>query len=121
MKRLCLALLMVLLLVGIQAHGDDQELPLIVVRCTWNPPVPGSGSTPVRYKIEIKKTHFPNEEAITRFCDHQGGPTDTQEYFFDGVIGGTLYQMRVQGIDEQGRPGLWSEWSEPEDWNHPVQ
>ncbi len=64
---------------------------------------PGSGPPPEKYEVEIRKGGMYSKDITYR-------ETATTEITFD-VDWLTPYDVRVRGVDAEGRRGPWSKWS----------
>lgn len=91
------------------------------VRCLWMPPLPGSGSPPAHYVLEIRIPEDPQERRWEFQVEHVGGLDEhlEQSFLFEDAEHGLRYQARVRAVDAQGRAGPWSAWNDPEDWDAP--
>jgi hypothetical protein len=89
------------------------------VRCLWMPPLPGSGSPPVAYILEIMIPEDPEERRWEFQVEHVGGLDEhlEQSFVFEEAEHGLRYQARVRAVDAQGRTGPWSDWNEPGFWD----
>jgi hypothetical protein len=120
MKRLVIALVLVMLaLFAAQLKGDSPELE-IQVRCTWWPPE--TGSLPVHYELQVRIVEDPQGREYVYEVPHvgQAGEHLEQSRIIDAYYG-LVYQARVRAVDAQGRAGPWSAWNEPQDWTAPVE
>jgi hypothetical protein len=110
MVRLILALSIFFLgSLAAEVVGGLQE-PLRV-RCSWWPPE--TGSTPVAYNLQIQDPRSNSDFDTTYVVPHQGGADRVlQEFtFLDGDFW-EHYRGRVQAMDDRGRLGPWSPWSD---------
>lgn len=84
-----------------EKNADHDPQPMTF---EWDPPV--GGSAVVLYEVEIRESRPTTEATVVRRT------TDTNRVTFD-VRWLYLYEVRVRGVDAEGRKGPWSEWSDP--------
>lgn len=98
-----------ILLAGGAGNGIADEA--LRVRCRWWPPL--TGSTPVRYYLQIQATRPAGSFDSTYVVLHRGGQERVeQEFFLEDVRYWVYYHARVQAEDALGRRGPWSMWSQ---------
>ena len=80
----------------VNAQPGESESWLFI----WDPPTPGS--TPQHYVVQVRV----DGDAIQTQVTSNDTPAVTFEVFF-----GRDYEVRVAGVDAQGRQGPYSDWS----------
>jgi hypothetical protein len=83
--------------------GGDKSLPQDPADMTFTWTAPTSGTAPVRYDVEIRVGGPESDQIQT-----QSVTTNEVTFPVDWV---TMYEVRVRGVDGQGRTGPWSVWS----------
>jgi hypothetical protein len=83
--------------------GADKSVPSDPpdMTFTWDPPT--TGTPVVRYEVEIRVGGSDSDQIDTQTVN-----TNEVTFAVDWV---TPYEVRVRGVDGQGRTGPWSEWS----------
>lgn len=94
------------------AQGDpaDKLLPSEADPMTFAWTAPTTGTTPVRYEVQIRKGGPASTDIDSR-------EVTTNRVTFD-VEWLTLYEVRVRAVDAGNRVGPWSIWSQAEDRDH---
>jgi hypothetical protein len=94
------------------AQGDlaDKDIPTDAEPMTfaWTPPT--TGTSPVRYEVQIRKGGPSSTDIESRV-----EPTNQTTFAVDWL---TLYEVRVRAVDASNRVGPWSIWSQAEDRDH---
>jgi hypothetical protein len=107
-------LFLVAVVVGAMPAGADDgtQQEILRVRCSWRPPL--TGSTPVRYQLQIQDVEAESALDTVYTVPHQGGYEHLeQEFFFEDGDFWIRYRARVRAEDARGRLGPWSPWNEP--------
>ena len=102
--------LLVAVLAGVaisQSSGGEKVIPPQPRDFTFDWTAPTTGTPVVRYDVEIRIGGPESDQIETRSVT-----TNEVTFSVDWV---TIYEVRVRGVDAQGRVGPWSPWSLAED------